>query len=85
MKITPREKRRHAAEREKNEGLQTKPKLLNLCVALTTLSKLDIITIYRKNNSTEQITRVALVEATKKKANPATDEIREENRNHGLA
>ena len=36
VKITPREKRRHAAGREKNEGLQTKPKLLNLCVALTT-------------------------------------------------
>ena len=29
VKITPREKRRHAAGREKNEGLQTKPKLLN--------------------------------------------------------
>ena len=29
VKITPREKRRHAAEREKNEGLQTKPKLSN--------------------------------------------------------
>ena len=29
VKITPREKRRHAAEREKNEALQTKPKLLN--------------------------------------------------------
>ena len=26
----------HAAGKEKNEGLQTKPKLLNLCVALTT-------------------------------------------------
>ena len=36
VKITPREKRRHAAGREKNEGLQTKPKLLNLCIALTT-------------------------------------------------
>ena len=35
-KITPREKRRHAVGREKNEGLQTKPKLLNKCVALTT-------------------------------------------------
>ena len=33
----------------------------------------------------EQITRVALVEATKKKANPATDEIGVENRNRGLA
>ena len=29
VKITPREKRRHAVRREKNEGLQTKPKLLN--------------------------------------------------------
>ena len=36
MKITPREKRRHEAGREKNEVLQTEPKLLNLCVALTT-------------------------------------------------
>ena len=36
MKVTPREKRRHAAGREKNEGLQTKPKLLNQCPALTT-------------------------------------------------
>ena len=36
VKITPREKRRHAAGREKNEGPQTKPKLLNKCVALTT-------------------------------------------------
>ena len=66
MKITPREKRRHAAGREKNEGLQTKPKLLNQARA-------------------EQITRVALVEATKQKANPATDEVRVESRNHGLA
>ena len=49
------------------------------------LSTLDIITIYRTNNSTEQITRVALVEVTKKKANPATDEVGVENRNHGLA
>ena len=30
VKITPREKRRHAAGREKNEGLQTKPKLFTL-------------------------------------------------------
>ena len=29
VKITPREKRQHAAGREKNKGLQTKPKLLN--------------------------------------------------------
>ena len=32
-----------------------------------------------------QITRVALVAATKKKANLATDEVPVENRNHGLA
>ena len=49
------------------------------------LSTVNIITIYRTNNSTKQITRVALVEATKQKANPATDEVRVENRNHGLA
>ena len=49
------------------------------------LSALDIITICRTNNSSEQITRVALVAVTKKKANPATDEVRVENRNHGLA
>ena len=36
VKITPRKKMRHAVGREKNEGLQTKPKLLNLCIALTT-------------------------------------------------
>ena len=30
MKITPGEKRRQAVGREKNEGLQTKPKLLTL-------------------------------------------------------
>ena len=50
-------------------------------------STLDIITIDRTNNSTEQIpvTKVVLVEATKHKANPATDEVRVENRNHGLA
>ena len=33
----------------------------------------------------EQITKVALEEATKKIANPATDEVRVENRNHVLA
>ena len=55
------------------------------------LSTLDIITIYRSNNysrtnnSTQKITRGGLVEATKQKANPATDEVRVENRNHGLA
>ena len=37
------------------------------------------------NSSTEQITSVALVEATKQTANPATDEVRVENGNHGLA
>ena len=36
VKITPREKRREAEVREKNEGLQTKSKLLTLCLALTT-------------------------------------------------
>ena len=30
VKITPREKRGHAVGRKKNEGLQTKPKLLTL-------------------------------------------------------
>ena len=49
------------------------------------LSALDIITICRTNNSSEQITRVALVAVTKKKANSATDKVRVENRNHGLA
>ena len=55
------------------------------------LSTLHIITIYRTknwsrtNNSTEQITRVALVETTKQKVNPATDEVPAENRSHGLA
>ena len=43
------------------------------------LSTLDTITI------TEQVTRVALVEATKKKTNPATDEVCVDNWNHGLA
>ena len=33
----------------------------------------------------QSTTKVALVKATKHKANPATDEVREENRNHGLA
>ena len=36
VKITSREKRWEAEVREKNEGLQTKSKLLTLCVALTT-------------------------------------------------
>ena len=33
----------------------------------------------------QSTTKVALVKETKHKANPATDEVREENRNHGLA
>ena len=33
----------------------------------------------------QSTTKVALVKATKHKANPATDEVREENRNHRLA
>ena len=49
------------------------------------LSTLNINTIYRIDNSTEQLTRVALVEATKREANPATDEVCVENRDHGLA
>ena len=32
-----------------------------------------------------QTTRVALVKASKNKANPATDEVRVESQNHGLA
>ena len=98
--------------REKTEGLQTKPKLLTLCVALTTqnsdwLFHANLSTSIknvpaaintrhnhnlqnknnesRKNNSTGQMTRVALVEAAKQKANPATDQVHTENRNHGLA
>ena len=42
-------------------------------------------TAYRSRHSTEEVTRVAHVKATKHKANPATDEVRVENRNHGLA
>ena len=42
-------------------------------------------TTYRSRHSTEEVTRVADVKATKHKANPATDEVRVENRNHGLA
>ena len=57
----------------------------NLSRTRQPLSTLGIITIYRTNNSTEQITRVSLVEDTKQKANLATDEVRVENRNHGLA
>ena len=33
----------------------------------------------------QSTTKVALAKATKHKANPATDEVRVENRNHGLA
>ena len=36
VKITLHKKRRRAVGREKNKGLQTKPKLLNLRFALTT-------------------------------------------------
>ena len=42
-------------------------------------------TAYRSHHSTEEVTRVAHVKATKHKANPATDEVRAENRNHSLA
>ena len=35
--------------------------------------------------ATVQTTRVALVKASKNKANPVTDEVCVENRNHGLA
>ena len=42
-------------------------------------------TAYRSRRSTEEVTRVAHVKATKHKANPATDEVLVENRNHGLA
>ena len=35
VKITPREKRRHAAGREEHEGLQTKPKVLIIALKLT--------------------------------------------------
>ena len=40
---------------------------------------------YLSRHSTEQVTRVALVKATKHKANPTTDEVRVDNRNHSLA
>ena len=40
--------------------------------------------LYRSRHE-KRTTKVALVKATKHKANPATDEVREENRNHGLA
>ena len=42
-------------------------------------------TAYRSRHSTEKVTRVAHVKATKHKANPAADEVRVENRNHDLA
>ena len=35
-------------------------------------------------SSGQSATKVALVKETKHKANPATDEVRVENRNHGL-
>ena len=35
-------------------------------------------------SSGQSTTKVALVKETKHKANPATDEVRVENRNHGL-
>ena len=40
---------------------------------------------YRSRHSTEKVTRVAHVKATKHKANLATDEVRVENRNYVLA
>ena len=81
--------------RGENEGLQTKPKLLNLCVTLTTQNSdwlfhgnlstsvknapaamntrhnHNLKNKSRTKNSTEPITRVALVDATKYKPNPA--------------
>ena len=36
-------------------------------------------------HSTEKVSRVAHVKATEHKVNPATDAVRVENRNHGLA
>ena len=106
VKITPREKRRHAAGREK-WGTTDKAQAFELmrCSHNTKLwlalpwksvsicqkraSRYQHSTYHnlqnKNNNSTEQITRVALVKATKQKANLATDEVRVENRNHGLA
>ena len=40
--------------------------------------------LYRSSPQ-QSTTKVALAKATKHKANPATDEVRVENRNHGLA
>ena len=41
--------------------------------------------LYRSRHDKAGTTKVALVKATKHKADPATNEIRVENRNHGLA
>ena len=41
--------------------------------------------LYRSRHDKARTTKVALVKATKHKADPATNEIRVENRNHGLA
>ena len=41
--------------------------------------------LYRSPHDKAGTTKVALVKATKHKADPATNEIRVENRNHGLA
>ena len=40
--------------------------------------------LYRSLHDKEQL-KLLSVKATKHKANPATDEVRVENRNHGLA
>ena len=40
--------------------------------------------LYRSRHDKAGTTKVALVKATKHKADPATNEIRVENRNHGL-
>ena len=41
--------------------------------------------LYRSRHGKAGTTEVALVIATKHKADPATNEVRVENRNHGLA
>ena len=46
--------------------------------------ELGLPVVIRDSFWTEQL-RVALVKATKHKANPTADEVRVENRNHGLA
>ena len=60
-------------------------KSVSICQKRASRYQHSTYTIYRTNNRTEQITRVALVKATKQKANSATDEVGVENRNHGLA